>query len=69
MVVHVHTDLFLVHVHTDYMIAFENSVWMYYIKKLNNGEYPKDKSICQSDTASSVLSNPFGLSLLWVLRL
>jgi hypothetical protein len=30
-------------IYTDYMVAFENSVWMYYIEKLNNGEYPMDR--------------------------
>jgi hypothetical protein len=30
-------------IYTDYMVAFGNSVWMYYIEKLNIGEYPKDK--------------------------
>jgi hypothetical protein len=24
-------------------VAFRNNVWMYYIKKLNNDEYPKDR--------------------------
>jgi hypothetical protein len=28
---------------TDYMVAFGNSAWMYYIEKLNNGEYPPNK--------------------------
>jgi hypothetical protein len=30
-------------IYTDYIDAFENSVWMYYIEKLNNGKYPKDR--------------------------
>jgi hypothetical protein len=27
-------------IYTDYMVAFWNNVWMYYVEKLNNGEYP-----------------------------
>jgi hypothetical protein len=30
-------------IYTDYMVAFENSAWMYYIEKLNNGEYLPDR--------------------------
>jgi hypothetical protein len=30
-------------IYTDYMIVFGNSVWMYYIQKLNNGQYPPNR--------------------------
>jgi hypothetical protein len=30
-------------IYTYYMVAFENSVWMYYIEKLNSSEYPTDR--------------------------
>jgi hypothetical protein len=30
-------------IYTDYMVAFGNSAWMYYIQKLNNGQYPPNR--------------------------
>jgi hypothetical protein len=30
-------------IYTDYIVTFENNVWMYYIEKLNNGEYQSDR--------------------------
>jgi hypothetical protein len=30
-------------IYIDYMVAFENSAWMNYIEKLNNGEYPPNR--------------------------
>jgi hypothetical protein len=30
-------------IYTNYMVAFGNSVWLYYIKKINNGEYPPNR--------------------------
>jgi hypothetical protein len=30
-------------IYSDYMVAFVNSACMYYIKKLNNGEYPPNR--------------------------
>jgi hypothetical protein len=30
-------------IYTDYMVVFESSVWMDYIEKLNNSEYPSDR--------------------------
>jgi hypothetical protein len=30
-------------IYTDYIVAFRNSVWMYYIQKLNNNQYPPNR--------------------------
>jgi hypothetical protein len=51
-------------IYTDYMVTFENSVWMYYIKKLNNGEYPPDRKRLSVKYDSATL----GFSPLWILR-
>jgi hypothetical protein len=30
-------------IYTKYMVGFRNSAWMYYIQKLNNGQYPPNR--------------------------
>jgi hypothetical protein len=51
-------------IYTDYMVTFENSVWMYYIKKLNNGEYPPDRK--RLSVKYDFKCNPWVLSIVGI---
>jgi hypothetical protein len=49
-------------IYTNYMIVFENSAWMYYIESSIMVNTCRTGSACQSNTASSMPSNPWVLS-------
>jgi hypothetical protein len=47
-------------IYADYMVAFKNSVWMYYIEKLNNVEYPKDRKCLSVKYGFKCVKQPLG---------
>jgi hypothetical protein len=49
---------------TDYMVAFGNSARMYYIEKLNNGEYPPNRKCLSVKYSFKCAKQPLG-SLHW----
>jgi hypothetical protein len=46
--------------YTDYMVGFENSVWMYYIQKLINGQYPPNRKCLSIKFGFKCSNQPLG---------
>jgi hypothetical protein len=47
-------------IYTDYIVAFENSAWMYYIQKLNNGQYPPNRKCLSVKYGFKCAKQPLG---------
>jgi hypothetical protein len=47
-------------IYTDYMDAFGNNAWMYYIQKLNNGQYPPNRKHLLIKYSFKCAKQPFG---------
>jgi hypothetical protein len=47
-------------IYADYMVAFRNNVWMYYIQKLNNGQYPLNRKHLLVKYSFKCIKQPLG---------